>query len=195
MNNAIHFLAWMIGLSKPWTYYSAAECALLERYADNKNRLAEIGCWQGVNTARLRKAMANDGLLFAVDPYPKGRFGVNFAQMIAKREVSKVKRGNVRWLQKTDLEAAAWMKNGKQGPLDFVFSDSLNTYEGFKACWEAWSPLLMPGGIYVLANSHSSVADRSVLPGSVLFTRDIILKDPVFELLESLGSFTVLRKK
>lgn len=195
MNNLTHYLAWCLGLAKPWTYYSEAECGLLEKYARNKKRLVEIGCWQGVNTARLRKAMPPEAVFYAVDPYPKGRFGVNFAQWIAAKEVEKIKNGTLIWVQKTDLEAAAWLKSQKAALLDFIFSDSCNSYEGFKACWEAWSPLLASQGIYVLANSCSDSSGKIENAGSVRFTRDVIMKDERYEFLESAGSFTIMRKR
>lgn len=195
MNNLTHYAAWCLGLAKPWTYYSEAECGLLEKYARNKKRLAEIGCWQGVNTARIRKSMSPEGMFYAVDPYPKGRLGVNFAQLIAVKEVKKIKNGTLIWVRKTDLEAASWLKSKNEASFDFVFSDSFNSYEGFKACWEAWSPLLASQGIYVLANSCTDISRKIENAGSVKFTRDVIMKDAHYEFLESAGCFTVLRKR
>jgi predicted O-methyltransferase YrrM len=181
-------------LAKPWTFYTEAECKALEHYAAGKKRLMEIGCWQGVNTSRLRRAMAKDGILFAVDPYTPGRLGFNAAQCIAHKEVEKIQNGTVKWLRMTDLEAAAWFEREREAPLDFIFSDSLNTYEGFKACWDAWNPKLISGGIYILANSSSSDTRNFEKAGSVQFTREIILKDKRFKHLQTVGTFTILEK-
>lgn len=191
----LHFLLYQMHLAKPWTCYTEEACQALERYASGRKRLAEIGCWHGVNTARLRRAMASDGILFAIDPYLPGRLGFSCSQIIAHNEVAKVANGKVQWLCMTDLEAAAWFRARDEVPLELIYSDALNTYEGFKACWEAWSPLLVPHGIYVLANSRSSTTQNIDQAGSAQFTRDVIVKDPRFELLETVDTFTILRRR
>ena len=71
-----HLLLWRLGLAKAETQTSEAERDCLARVAAGKKRLVEIGVWHGVTTCRLRKAMCPDGLLFAVDPYPVGRSGL-----------------------------------------------------------------------------------------------------------------------
>lgn len=194
MNVILHYFLWNLRLAKAWTWYTDEECAALEKYASGKKRLAEIGCWQGVNTARLRKSMSSKGILFAVDPYAKGRLGFNAAEKIAQHQVDRICNGSVRWMKMTDLEAAATLKKENQEPLDLIFSDSLNTYEGFQNTWNAWKGLLADGGIYVLANSHPSAQKPIENAGSVRFTRDVILKDPSFQFLDAPGCFTVLQK-
>ncbi len=190
-----HFLLWNLGLSKAWTCYTENECTALEKYASGKKRLAEIGCWQGVNTARLRKVMSPEGALFAVDPYPEGRLGFNAAEKIAHREVGKIKNASIRWMKMTDLEAAEIFAKEKQLPLDFIFSDSLNTYEGALNTWNAWQPLLNARGIYIIANSHPTPEKPIEKAGIVRFVKDRVLTDPRFELLEITGCFTILKKK
>lgn len=195
MKSFLHFVLYQMHLAKPWTFYTEAECQALERYASEKKRLAEIGCWQGVNTRRLRCVMASDGILFAVDPYPPGRLGFSWSQIIAHKEVAKVIRGKLQWLCMTDLEAAAWFRAHHEPPLDFIYSDALNTYDGFKACWEAWSSLIASHGIYILANSRSSATQNIDQAGSSQFTKDVIVKDSRFELLEPVDTFTILRRR
>ena len=189
-----HFLLWNLKLVKASTWYTAAECECLERHAAGKRRLVEIGCWQGVNTRRLRTAMAPDGVLFGVDPYPAGRLGFSAPRIIARREVDTVRNGRVRWIRLTDVDAARWFVAAGEPPVDFVFSDCVNTFDGFRQTWEAWSPLVAPGGIYILANSRSSATRRLDEVGSAIYTRDLILKDPRFHPVEAADTFTVLRK-
>lgn len=189
-----HYLLWKLGLTHAWTFYNEAECEALERYAAGKKRLAEIGCWQGVNTARLRKTMSPQGILFAVDPYSAGRLGISFPQMIAHSEAGKISNGTLCWVRKTDLEAAEIFKLNHEPPVDFIFSDSHNSYDGFRKTWEAWSPLIASGGIYILANSLPVKGRGAEEAGSVRFTREEILKDTRFLLIEEVGSFTVLKR-
>lgn len=187
-----HFLLWNLGLARPWTFYGDEEVRCLERHAAGKKRLAEIGCWQGVNTSRLRRAMAPDGVLAAVDPYVPGRLGFSIPAMIAKRETAKVRNGKLEWHRKTDIEAASEFA-GSGRTFDFVFSDSENSYEGFKSCWNNWSPLVEKNGIYILANSRSTPSWNIDQAGSVVFTQKVALNDPRFSLVETAGCFTVLR--
>ena len=194
MNVLTHFLLWNIGLARPWTWYSARECECLERYARGKKRLAEIGCWQGVNTRRLRSVMDSNGILYAIDPYLPGRLGFNAARIIAHREVETCKNGKVRWLKMTDLEAAREIRQLREEPFDFIFSDSLNTYNGLKAAWETWSLLTSAGGIYIIANSAPASGRGIEKAGSVVFTREVILRDPHFRLRETVETFTVLER-
>jgi hypothetical protein len=64
-----------------------------------------------------------------------------------------------------------------------------------KATWEAWSPLMTPGGTYVLANSRSSDAKRLDEAGSVVCTREVIMRDPRFRLLETVDALTILERR
>ena len=115
--------------------------------------------------------------------------------IIGRREVSRVSNGSVRWIRLTDVDAARQFRESAEDLVDFVFSDSLNTFEGMRATWEAWSPLVAPNGIYIIANSHSTPARQIETAGSVRFTRDVIRRDPRFEWRETVGSFTVLRRR
>ena len=195
MSVMTHFLLWYIGLASPRTFYSPAACACLERHAKGKRRLVEIGCWHGVNTLRLRRAMAPEGVLFAVDPYPAGRLGFSTAKVIARREVGKSRNGEVRWVQMTDQRAARYFEESGEPPVDVIFSDASNDYRGFEVTWEAWSPLIRRGGIYILANSHATPLRRIASAGSVRFTRDVVEHDRRFETVETVETFTVLRRR
>ncbi len=188
-----HFILWSFGLAKPWTWYSEEECAALERYAKGKRRLIEIGCWQGVNTARLRGAMHEKGELYAIDPYRPGRLGFNASKIIAHQTVSHLQKGKIHWLQMTDLEAADYFLENKIPPVDFIFLDALNSYEGLQASTDAWHSHLCVGGILAIANSHSS-RNKVLNAGSVRYTDTVLLKNPNYKLLEQPGCFTVLQK-
>jgi len=190
-----HFVLWNLKVAKAQTPYTSAECACLERHAAGKGRLVEIGCWHGVNTSRLRRVMAPDGVLFGVDPYLPGRLGFSAQRIIARREVNKVANGSMRWTRVTDIEAARRFVAAGEKPVDFVFSDSVNTFGGFGKTWEAWSALIVSGGIYILANSRSSATRRLDDAGSARYTREVILRDDRFRLVETVDTFTVLERR
>ena len=190
-----HFLLWHLGMARAWTSRTPAECQCLERHAAGRKRLVEIGCWYGVNTHRLRRAMAPDGVLFAVDPYAPGRLGFSAIQYIAHREVAKCANGSVRWLRATDVEAARSFAEAGEAPIDFLFTDAVNNYEGLRKTWEAWGPLVAPGGVVVLGDSRSSATRQLDDLGSAVYTREVIQPDPRFEVVETADTLTVLRRK
>src|SRR5918997_2210563 len=116
-----HFLLWNLGLRPAETQTSEAERACLARHAAGRSRLVEVGVWHGVTTRRLREAMAPEGVLVGVDPYPRGRLGFSAQRFIARREVGRVRNGAVRWTRKTGVEAAREHERRGEGAVDFVF--------------------------------------------------------------------------
>jgi predicted O-methyltransferase YrrM len=191
----VHLLLWQLGLAKSETQTTEAERDCLARHGSDKRMLAEIGVYHGVTTCRLRKAMDATGVLIAIDPYPKQRLGFSAQRVVARREVSSVKRGTVKWLRKTGAEAARELiANGSQR-FDFVFIDGDHSWEGLQADWEGWSKLIAPGGVVGLHDSRSSTSRQIDDTGSVLFTREVIAHDPEFEVVETVDSLTVLRRR
>jgi predicted O-methyltransferase YrrM len=190
-----HFLLWNVGLTRAETQTSEAERACLARHAEGRRRLAEVGVWHGVTTCRLRRAMAQDGVLFGVDPYPPGRLGFSAQRFIARREVSKSEGGEVRWLRLTGEEAARRLARDGAQPVDFVFIDGEHSYEGLRRDWESWSGLVAPGGVVALHDSCSSASRDIEDAGSVRYTREVIRLDARFEVAEVVDTLTVLRRK
>jgi hypothetical protein len=70
-----------------------------------------------------------------------------------------------------------------------------HSYEGLKADWTGWSSLIATGGVVALHDSRSSSTRLIDDPGSVRFTSQKILSDPLFEVVELVDSLTVLRRR
>ena len=189
------FILWNLGLAKAETQTSDAERDCLARYAAEKKCLVEIGVWQGVTTCRLRAAMSAAGVIYGIDPYPKGRLGFSTHQVIAHKEVAKIPRGNIQWVRKTGAEAAREYAQAGGKRVDFVFIDGVHTYAGLKEDWEAWNPLVAPQGIVALHDSRSSSERFIEDAGSVIFTREVIMCDPRFEVVETVDTLTILQKR
>jgi predicted O-methyltransferase YrrM len=189
-----HFALWALKLAKAETQTSERERASLALHVAGKKRVVEIGVWHGVTTKILRHAMAPDGILLGVDPYPKGRFGFSVQRFIARREVGRVRNGTMTWQRLTGVEAAKVYAADNAAPPDFIFIDGDHSYEGLRGDWEAWSSLVAPQGIIALHDSCSS-AERDIEgAGSVIFTRETIVTDPRFRVLETVDTLTVLRR-
>jgi len=190
-----HFLLWSLGLRKAETQTTDAERECLVRHASGKSRLVEVGVWHGVTTCRLRSAMASDGVLVGVDPYPIGRLGFSAHWCIARNEVAKIPNGSVRWMRATGVQAALDYAASGAGPVDFVFIDGDHRYQALRGDWECWSPLVAPGGIVAIHDSCSSTTRQIDDAGSAVFTSDVIRRDPRFELVEIIDTLTVLRRR
>jgi predicted O-methyltransferase YrrM len=191
----LHFLKWNVGLADAETQTTPEERDCLARHAASRRVLAEVGVWHGVTTARLRRAMAADGLLYAVDPFPPGQLGFSVQQRIARWEVARVPNGRVEWMRATGADAARMLGTAAHGRLEFVFLDGDHSYDGLKADWEGWSPLLAPGGIAALHDSRSGPRRPIDSAGSLRYTSDVIRHDPRFTIVDEQDSLTVLERR
>ncbi len=187
-----HFLLWLIGLRCAETQTTARERAALAAHAAGRVRLVEIGVWHGVTTAVLRRAMSSSGTLWAVDPFPAGRLGVSLQRPIALAEVGRVSHGRVRWVRTTGDRAAGIYRQEEEAGVELIFIDGDHSYEGLLRDWQAWSPLVAPGGLVCLHDSRSTPERPIEDAGSVRATRENIRTDPAFELIEEVDSLTVL---
>lgn len=139
--------------------------------------------------------MAEAGILFAVDPFPRGRLGISFQRMIAHREVTRVNRGRVDWLEMTGVEAGARHQALGLAPVDFIFIDGDHSYEGLAGDWNAWRDRVAPGGCVALHDSRATPSRDIHMAGSALFTREAILVDPRFRCIEEVDSLTIVQKQ
>jgi len=194
MSVLLHYLRWSVGLASAETQTTPTERDALARWVAGRQCVIEIGVWHGVTTRRLREAMAADGVLFAIDPYPVGRLGVSFQQRIARAEVAAVRNGEVRWVRQTGADAARTLADELRGKVEFAFVDGDHTYDGLAGDWNSWTPLIAPGGIVALHDSRPT-ADRPIHDvGSVRFTAEVIRHDTRFILAEEVDSLTVLQR-
>jgi len=193
-SNTLHFLFWKMGLAAADTQTTEAERAALARYASDTRRLVEIGVWHGVTTTILRRVMAANAVLFAVDPFSPGQLGFSVQRLIAHGEVNRQDKGTVRWLETTGVDAANVLRAAGEDPIDFIFIDGDHSYEGLKGDWEAWRPLIARGGIVALHDSRSTATRSIDGAGSVRFTAEVIKNDPDFCVADEIDSLTVLRR-
>jgi predicted O-methyltransferase YrrM len=190
-----HLVLWRLGRAAAETQTTEAERACLRRHAVGRRRLAEVGVWHGVTSAVLRGAMAADGVLLAIDPFPKGRLGFSAQRYIARSEVARVRNGTVRWMRLTGAEAGRQLAARNEPLVELVFIDADHTYEGLRGDWEAWSPLVAPGGAVALHDSRSTPERPIDDAGSVRYTQEVVAHDQRFEQVEAVDSLTVWHRK
>jgi predicted O-methyltransferase YrrM len=192
MRALLHLIKYRLHLEDAMGWMLPEEAESLIRNAAGKERLAEIGVWEGVTTREMRRAMSPTGTIFAIDPYPPGRLGVSYQKIIAAREVARVPNGAAVWLRQTGV-AAARHPDVRKAPFDFVFVDGDHTYEGLRGDWEAWSPLVGPGGIIALHDSFLPEGHDDA--GSVRYSNEVVAHDPRFEMIDAVSSLRVLRRR
>jgi predicted O-methyltransferase YrrM len=190
----LHYLLWKCGCIGAQTQTSDAERLCIARHAMKKKQLVEIGVWHGVTTKLIRSVMAEDGTLFAVDPFPRGRFYISFQQCIAHSEVEAVLRGYVKWIRFSGAEALQTAQTAGLHEVDFIFVDGDHSFNGLRQDWELWAPLIMGGGVVALHDSCPTPTRDLEQTGSVIYTREHILPDSRFRLIEQVDSLTVLRR-
>ncbi len=192
MEQLLHLIKYRLRLEDPMGWMIPEEREALLRHAAGKKRLAEVGVWEGVTTRELRRGMSPTGTIFAIDPYPPGRLGINYQKLIAAREVARAPNGAVVWIRQTSVDALK-QPAVLQAPFDFVFLDGDHTYEGTRQDWEGWSPLVEPGGIIALHDSFLPPGHDDA--GSVHYSNEVIALDPRFEQVDAVLSLRVLRRR
>ena len=190
-----HFVCWSLGLAQARTQTTATERACLYRHARARKCLVEIGTWHGVNAREMRRVMDTSRTLFAIDMFPANRWGFSWERRIAHGEVARVKNGRVVFFETRSLDAAPRFVESGAPPIDLCFIDGDHSYEGLRADWEAWTPLMSIGGIVALHDSRSCQARDIKFAGSVKFTQERAIRDNRFIVIETADTLTVLRKE
>ena len=193
-NPTLYYFTYWLGLQPALTQTSFAESQCLAKYARNKKCLVEIGVWHGVNTKKLRQVMGNEGIIYAIDPFEPGKFGLSWQKTIAHAEAAKAKNGKIVWLEDFSDKAIEQFKQIETQPIDFMFIDGDHSYEGIKTDWTLWSPLVKTGGIVALHDSHSYEGRNLGHVGAQQYTQEVILQDERFKLIEECDSLTVVER-
>ncbi len=171
------------------TQTTSAERSCLAAHADGRRNLVEIGVMHGASTRVLCGAMAADGVLTAIDPFPAGRLGWSFEFAIARREVSRAPSRRVVWLrERSEVAAEQW-----RGDIDFLFIDGDHSWGGIERDWTSWSAFIAPGGLILLHDSRQMPGRES--HDSVRYTDTVIRRDDRFEEIDAVDTLTVLRRR
>ena len=195
-NNPLpYWLSYRLGLVPALTQTTPKERDCLVRYVKGTRVAVEIGVWHGVNTRSFRAAMHPEGVLYAVDPFPVGRFGISWQKKIAYLEANAIRNAQIVWLEEYSNTAVDSFKRLGSRQIDFMFIDGDHSYEGVRTDWELWSPFVAPNGVVALHDSRS-YADRQIdHVGAAKYTAEVIRKDPRFEVIDEVDSVTVVRRR
>ena len=192
-NALVHFIGCYAGFSKPHSQSTRNEQDIIAQYAKGSKCAVEIGVYEGVNTINIAKNMKNVAVLYAVDPFFKGKLGICYYEQIAKKLVHKNKLGNkIKFIQSLSSAAAILLP----AEIDFIFIDGDHTIEGIKSDWELYSKKVVAGGYMLLHDTRIPAHDPSVAQlGSYIYFESVIKSDPRFYIADTVDSLTVLKKK
>ena len=80
-----------LGLREPHGEHTMAEAALLREQARGARCAVEIGVAEGVSARILREVLDPQGALYLIDPYPGSKLPVSMAEVVARRNVRRVR--------------------------------------------------------------------------------------------------------
>ena len=191
--NLLHGLRFLLGMDEAETQTSEKEQAMLRRYAEGRKRAVEIGVYEGVNTRNIAEVMDPGGVLYGIDPFPKGRLGFCWGELIANRHL---RRGGVR-NRVSFVKALSWDAVPLiDGTFDFLYVDGDHTLEAMTRDWTDWSERVDKDGIVALHDTRVSDFCLKVESyGSYQYFESHIRHDDRFELLEQVDSLSVLRRR
>ncbi|MCA9034527.1 MAG: class I SAM-dependent methyltransferase [Planctomycetaceae bacterium] len=193
-NPILYWLTYAAGLQPALTQTTVAEQQCLIKHATGKRKLVEIGVWHGVNTRHFREVMNASGTLYAVDPFPAGRFSTSWQKKIARREGELCRNGSLVWLEQYSNKAIERFMEDDGGLVDFLFIDGDHSYDGVKTDWSLWSRLIAVNGIVALHDSRSYSGRQINHVGAAKFTQDVIVHDTGFRVIDEIDSITVLQR-
>lgn len=191
-NALLHFAGCLLGLDKPHSQTTENEKKAITKYAAGSKCAVEIGVYEGVNTTNIARTIGEGSVLYAIDPFVKGRLGICYYEKIAKQQVRKNKLdGRIKFIQAFSAEAAPQVP----ALVDFIFIDGDHSTEGIKKDWELYAPKIQPGGYMLLHDTKVPAHDPSVANlGSHKYFESVIKYDPRFTLVETVDSLSVLKK-
>ena len=188
------FFAWA-GLRPLIAQHTAAEHHALEKYAQGRKSLVEIGVAEGASAVALRTAMSPEGTLYLVDPFHLSRVRtLNFLRRAARRVVSDKVGPKTAWIEAFSHEAVvAWNR-----PIDFLLIDGDHREEAVAQDWNDWRPHVMKDGIIAFHDARLFPGGwTSPEYGPVRFVDRAFRNNPSssWEILEEVDSLVFVRKR
>ncbi|MBU6151563.1 MAG: class I SAM-dependent methyltransferase [Chloroflexi bacterium] len=185
-----HSLFGAVGFRPAIAQHSVAEAELIQRWADGRSRLVEIGVAEGGSAWDARLTMSRSGTLTLIDTYPKVA-GVNLSSITARRLVGSVDRGTVEWIRSTSVEAATkWDEE-----IDFLLIDGDHSYEATRQDFADWSPFVGDDGVILFHDALVGSAEwMNHEFGSSQFVKELLQAETEWALIDQADSMAVFRR-
>lgn len=190
--NMLHCLRYFLGLDPAHTQTTGREQAVIQRWAQGRRRLVEIGVFEGFTSRLIRAAMAPDGVLWCIDPFTRGRLGLSYGLAIAQAELRRTTNGTASIVRQYSHEAVCGWKE----TLDYVFIDGDHAYEGVRRDWKQWSPFVSAGGVVLFHDSNQTLGGHvEAHHGPCRVVQEIRDCGGSFAVVEVCDSLTVVQRQ
>ncbi|MES2850694.1 MAG: class I SAM-dependent methyltransferase [Bacteroidota bacterium] len=191
-NALVHFISCCAGIDKPHSQTTENEKKAISKYAACSKCAVEIGVYEGVNTVNIASSINNNAVLYAIDPFIKGKLGVCYYEKIAKLLVKKNNvQGKIKFISSYSAEAAPQVPSA----IDFIFIDGDHSVEGIKKDWALYADKIQSGGYMLLHDTMVPVHDPSVAKlGSHQYFESVIKHDSRFTVVDTVDSLSVLQR-
>jgi predicted O-methyltransferase YrrM len=186
MDSAIHAFKCLLGLDTPESQVTAREIECLMKYAKSSDVIVELGCYEGGTTAALGKAAR--GQVHSIDPFPAGKVGVCYGELIARTHCWKQGVRNVEFLKGFSYQVASKFEQG----IDLLFIDADHDFEAVKRDWDDWFPKVKKGGFIAMHDSLCVACSPQHL-GSMKFYDDCVRSNPNVKVVAEVDSLAVLQ--
>jgi predicted O-methyltransferase YrrM len=171
---------------------NAQELQTLARYAKGARFALEIGSYQGVSAAVIAQNLAADGTLCCVDPWPLNRRVTNPVHSIFLRHLERTNTTRrIRVVRDFSANATQQMPPA----VDFAFIDGDHSWNGIETDWRIVSPRMMDGGVVCLHDTAVPPQEPWRTFDACRFYDEVIALAPGFELVETVYSMRVVRKR
>lgn len=169
-----------------------SELAALTRYASGAKAAVEIGSFQGVSAAVIARSLAEDGLLYCVDPWPIDNGRSNAVFEVFKRHIDRAATADrIRIIREFSSDAVGQLPDH----IDFAFIDGDHSWSGIEGDWAIIAGRIREEGIICLHDTAIPPEEPWRDFQSCHFYDSRIRHDEAFELVETVYSMRVLRKK
>lgn len=188
----LHFIKVITGYEEPQTQTTKNEREALISYCSNATIAVEIGVFEGVNTVLMARHSPTESVVYGIDPFFKGKFGICYGKLITKNQLAKFRvKKKVRLIEKFSFDAV----DDVPDDIDFIFVDGDHSWKGIQKDWNDWSKKLKKGGIIALHDTSASEAFPSFEhQESIKFFGEVIKADRSFTLLKTVDSMNILQK-
>ena len=168
------------------------ELQALARYAKGARIALEIGSYQGVSAAVIARNLASDGRLVCVDPWPTNGKRDNPEFKIFARHLERTKtKHKIHVIRDFSTNALEQLPP----KVDFAFIDGDHSWSGIAEDWAIVSSRAVDGTFVCLHDTAVPQAEPFRIFESCRFYNEVIKSNSGFELVETVYSMRVLRKR
>ena len=191
-NNLWHFIRVKLKIDKPHTQTSFAEQELIKKYSSGRKKAVEIGVFEGYNTALIAESLIEEGVLYAIDPFFKGRLGFSYNKLISHKYLKNLGLYNkIVWIE--DFSNLAIDKIPDD--IDFIFVDGDHSFDGVKKDFELYSQRLSINGL--IAFHDARIFEKGWTKenwGPVKLVNEIIIPSKKWSIIAQVDSLIIVKR-